>query len=49
MEESRKATAGQVRTFFEYKSAKAFMKDWKALSDEEKEYFKVAVGEEVNY
>jgi hypothetical protein len=37
----------EIKDFFGYKSVKEFGEDWKKLSDEEKEYFKTAVAEEL--
>jgi mRNA-degrading endonuclease RelE of RelBE toxin-antitoxin system len=41
------ASIKDVKAYFEFKSSKDFMKEWKELSDEDKEYFKEAVGEEL--
>jgi hypothetical protein len=38
----------QIKEYFEYASNTEFMMDWKELSDDEKKYFKEAVGQEVN-
>lgn len=41
------ATLAQIRDYFEMSSGD-FAKEWKALDTEEKEWFKIQVGREMN-
>ena len=43
----KKATATDVKNFFGFNTTKEFKDEWTVLTDEEKEYFKTAVGEEI--
>lgn len=45
---AKDATPLQVKNFFEFKDMKQFKEEWTQLSDEDKTYFKKAVGEQVN-
>jgi hypothetical protein len=40
-----KASIKEIMAFFEIEKASDFMREWKELSEEDKEYFKKAVGE----
>ena len=40
----KKATANDVKKYFEYATVADFKKDWDRLNDEEKEFFRVEVG-----
>lgn len=42
------ATAVDVKAFFEEKDTSKFMKEWAALSEELKSYFKDAVQEQID-
>lgn len=46
MSEIKPATAVQIREFFGL-DTRSFMEQWKALNDEEKTYFKTAIGEQI--
>ena len=45
---SQEASLTEIKNFFEYDSPTRFKNDWVRLSEEERKYFKQAVGAEIH-
>ena len=46
--ESKLAGLTEIKKYFEFISMEQFRKEWNALSEEDKEFFKVEVGKIIN-